>query len=189
MKISLGANPMALPCPVWAICTYDNAGNADAMIAAWGGIASSKPASVSVAVRPARHTYQGLETRKAFTVCVPDVAHAAQADYLGMESGARTDKFAASGLTAIKSDCVDAPVIKEFPVWIECVVSGVHDLGAHHLFIGEIKDVKINREAMPTAGKPDLERIQPLIFTPGTQSYHGVGEFVGRAFSMGDKYR
>lgn len=188
MKISLGKKAMAVPAPVWAVGSYDVNDKPNAMIAAWGGIASSKPVCITVSVRRNRHTYEGILKHKAYTVSVADVAHAAQADYLGIDSGRDLDKFAATGLTPVKSDVVDAPYIKEFPLIVECTLYTTVDLGEHIQMVGEVQDIKVDEDKVKGPA-PDIEKILPLIFTPGGRNYHTVGDHVGKAFEMGLAYR
>lgn len=187
-KHSLGSKPIVVPTPVWAVGTYDVDGKPNAMIAAWGGIVSSNPASMAVSIRENRHTYAGIRKYGAFTISVADEAHAAQADYLGIDSGKKVDKFEATGLTPARSEAVNAPYIEEFPLIVECTLSEIVEVGVHIQFVGEVVDVKIDEDKLKE-GKPDIEKIRPLIFTPGSQEYHGVGSLIGPAFSMGLEYR
>ena len=188
MKKSLGPNTLAQPTPVWAVGSYDEVDKPNAMIAAWGGICGSDPACLTVSVRPSRHTYAGIMKHKAFTVSVSPAYLAAEADYLGMVSGDKVDKFAATGLTPVKSDCVDAPYIGEFPLVIECELKETVDLKAHVMLVGEIKDVKCDDDKLVDGKFPDPEKILPLIFSPGTRAYHTVGEKIGKGFDIGKKY-
>jgi flavin reductase (DIM6/NTAB) family NADH-FMN oxidoreductase RutF len=188
MKKSLGPNTLAQPTPVWAVGSYDEADKPNAMIAAWGGICGSDPACLTVSVRPSRHTYAGIMKHKAFTVSVSPAYLAAEADYLGMVSGSKIDKFAATGLTPVKSDCVDAPYIGEFPLVIECELKETMDLNAHVMLVGEIKDVKCDDDKLVDGKYPDPEKVLPLIFSPGTRAYHTVGEKIGQGFNIGTKY-
>ncbi|WP_243544763.1 flavin reductase family protein [Pseudodesulfovibrio tunisiensis] len=188
MKISLGAKPLALPAPVWAVSTYDPDGKPNSMIAAWGGLCSSQPPCLTVSVRPSRHTYRGLTQRKAFTVGVVSEAFAAQGDYLGMISGKKTDKFADTGLTPVRSDVVDAPYIEEFPLSLECRLIHSYELGVHIMVVGEILDVKADEDKLIDGKFPDIEKMRPLIFSPGSRAYHTVGDHVGQGFDMGRKY-
>jgi len=126
--------------------------------------------------------------RKAFTVSVPSQRHVAEADYVGMVSGGAVDKFAITGLTAVKSDLVDAPYVGEFPLIIECRLLQAVDLGAHTQFIGEILDVKADADVLGADGNIDLARLLPLIYSPGSSKYFGVGPIVAQAFSVGKKY-
>ena len=188
MKKSLGAKTLAQPTPVWAVSTYDEDGKANSMIAAWGGIASSQPASMTVSVRPSRHTYAAIMKNKAFTISVCTKDMAAEADYLGIASGKNEDKFAKTGLTAVASDVVNAPYIDESPLVIECQLIHSYELGIHVMLVGEIKDVKCDEDKLIDGKNPDVEKIMPLIFTPGTRDYHTIGERVGKGFDMGKKY-
>ncbi|PKN07642.1 MAG: flavoredoxin [Deltaproteobacteria bacterium HGW-Deltaproteobacteria-8] len=188
MKQSLGAKTLAQPTPVWVVGSYDAAGKANIMTAAWGGICCSKPPCVTVSVRTERHTYAAIMARKAFTVSVPSQRHVAEADYVGMISGVAADKFAVTGLTATRSDLVDAPYVEEFPLVIECRLLETVDLGAHTQFIGEILDVKADADILDTDGNIDLARLLPLIYSPGSSKYFGVGPVVAQAFNAGKKY-
>ena len=188
MKKPLGAKTFALPAPVWAIGAYDENGAPNVMIAAWGGICCSQPPCLSVAIRPSRHTFDGIVRNKAFTVSVPQEQLAAQADYLGMVSGKNVNKFTESGLTPAKATVVNAPYVEEFPLILECELMETHYLGIHTLLIGEIKEVLVDNDKLVDGKFPDIEKIRPLIFAPGSRTYHGVGKQIGQAFEMGKKF-
>ena len=185
MKKSLGAKTILYPTPVLVVGSYDAEGRANVMTAAWGGIACSKPPCVAVSLRSATASHGNLVSRKAFTISLPDEGHAAQADYFGIASGRDQDKFEVSGLTAVRSDLVDAPYVAEFPFVLECRVVAVHELGLHTQFVGEILDVKVDEAALGADGRVDLARLRPILFAPDQQAYHAVGAFVGKAFSIG----
>lgn len=186
MKISLGAKTLALPAPVWVIGTYDETGKANAMAASWAGICCSKPPCLGVSLRKATHTYRAIVARRAFTVNIPGEEHMAQADFLGLASGAQLDKFSAARLTPVKSELVNAPVIKEFPLIIECKLVHTIELGLHTQFVGEILDVKAE-EGATANGLPAIEKIKPFLFDPGSQRYFALGPALGDAFSVGKK--
>lgn len=185
MKKSLGAKTSLYPTPVMAVGSYDAEGRANVMIAAWGGIACSKPPCVSVSLRSATSSHGNIMARKAFTISLPSEAHAAQADYFGIVSGKDQDKFKVSGLTAVRSEVVDAPYVGEFPFVLECSVVAVHELGLHTQFVGEIKDVKVDEALLGDDGRVDLGRLRPIVFMPDQQAYYGIGTLVGKAFSIG----
>ncbi len=185
MKKSLGAKTIAYPTPVFAVGTYDKNGKPNIMTAAWAGICSSKPASIAVALRSATYSHSSIFERKAFTISIPSEQYAKETDYIGIASGKNTDKFTTAGLTPVKSDLVDAPYVKEFPVVLECKLLHVLDLGLHTQFIGEILDVKADEAVLADNGLPDIEKVKPLIFATGSRTYYGVGQFVGKAFSIG----
>ncbi len=185
-KVSLGPNPFLYPEPVLLVGSYDGDGKPNVMTAAWGGICSSDPVSLYVSVRPARWTHKAILERKAFTVSIPTAAMAREADYVGMASGRRFDKFSIAGLTPIKAEKVDAPYVEQCPVVLECRLSQTLELGVHTMMIGEILDVKADRDCLdPATGKPDPALISPLIFDAGTSRYYSLGAPVGQAFSVG----
>ncbi len=184
MKKSLGSIPAAWPTPVWCVGTFDSDSRPNFMTVAWGGICNSKPVCLTVSIRKATYTYSSILERKAFTVSIPSTAFVKPADYFGTVSGRDTDKAADAGLTYVRSDLVDAPYIKEFPVVIECRLLHHYDIGLHTLFIGEVADVKAD-ETCFTDGKPDMKKIDPLIFSPEERNYYGTGDYAGQAFSIG----
>ena len=185
MKVSLGAKTLAQPAPLWIVGSYDENGKPNAMAAAWGGICCSKPPCIAVSLREERHSYASILARRAFTISVPSASHAAQADYFGIASGKDTDKFAATGLTPVRSELVDAPYVGEFPLVLECTLLRTVSLGMHIQFVGEIVDVKADADVLDEKGYPDAAKVRPLIFTPVSRAYHTVGEHVGQAFEMG----
>ncbi len=189
MKKSVGARALVVPTPVWVVGTYDQEGKPNAMTAAWGGICCSKPPCVSIAVQKIRYTYANLEERNAFTVCVPSVQHAREADYFGIVSGKKTDKFAAAGLTPTKSEIVDAPYVEDFPLALECKLIHTLELGLHTLFIGEVLDIKADEDILGEKGLPDMNKFKPFTYNPEIRTYFAVGDYLGKAFSIGKEIR
>lgn len=187
MKKSLGAKTLIVPTPVWIIGTYDDEGKPNAMTAAWAGVACSDPASVAVSLRAATLTHSNITKRKAFTVSVPSETLIKEADYLGIASGRNEDKFARSGLTPVASDAVDAPYVKEAPLILECKLTHTIELGLHTHFVGQIVDVKADEEVLDNKGYPDIEKVKPVVYTPGDRRYHGIGSYLGPGFSLGKK--
>jgi len=187
MKTSLGGRTLIYPTPVLVVGTYDKEGRPNAMTAAWGGICCSRPPCLAIALRKATYTYGNVVARKAFTINIPSARQAAEVDYFGMVSGKERDKFAMTGLTAVKSDLVDAPYIKEFPLILECRLVQQLELGMHTQFIGEILDVKAEEQVLNEEGEPEIEKVNPLIYAPEANKYYAVGAFLGRAFSLGKK--
>jgi flavin reductase (DIM6/NTAB) family NADH-FMN oxidoreductase RutF len=182
MKRSLGAKTLIVPTPTWIVGSYDAEGRANGMTAAWGGICCSEPACVAVSLRKATYSYGNIVARQAFTVSVPGEEHAREADYFGLASGRTVDKLARAGLTAVPSDLVDAPYVKEFPVVMECRVLHTIEIGLHTQFIGEILDVKVDEAVLTASGHPDVERARPFLLVDG---YRGLGRYVGQAFAIG----
>jgi len=185
MKKSLGAKTILYPAPVLVIGTYGADGRANAMTAAWGGIACSKPPCVSVSLRSATASHGNIMERRAFTISLPSEDNAAQADYFGSVSGRDHDKFEALGVTAVPSDLVDAPYVDEFPLVLECSVVGIHELGLHTQFIGEIQDVKVEDALLGADGRIDIGRLRPILFAMDPGSYYAIGSLIGKAYSIG----
>jgi flavin reductase (DIM6/NTAB) family NADH-FMN oxidoreductase RutF len=185
MKKSLGPGTWLYPTPVFVVGTYDAAGKANVMTVAWGGICCSKPPCVAISVRKATYTYGNLMQRRAFTISLPTQDQVVPADYFGTASGRDTDKFAAAGLTPVRSDLVEAPYVGEFPFVLECKVVHVAELGIHTLFAGEILDVKVEEACLDAKGRPTAELVQPIWWGPSENQYYGLGENLGRGFSMG----
>jgi flavin reductase (DIM6/NTAB) family NADH-FMN oxidoreductase RutF len=185
MKISLGAKTLAVPTPVWVIGSYDGKGRPNVMTAAWAGICCSRPPCVGVSLRQATYTYGNIVGQKAFTVSIPGRAQAAAADFFGMVSGRDVDKFAATGLTAMKSDLVNAPYVKEFPLILECEVIRQVEIGLHTYFVGQIHDVKADENVLAEDRALDASKVDPIIFSPEVRRYYGLGDFIGQAFSLG----
>ena len=185
MKKSLGAKTLVYPTPVFVIGTYGSSGKPNVMTASWGGICCSQPPCVAVSLRKATYSHGNIVARKAFTISIPSEDQVKQADYIGLASGRNLDKFASAKLTAVRSDLVDAPYVQEFAMVLECKLAHTFELGLHTQFVGEILDVKVEEMAMGSGGLADIKKIRPLVFTPDTQSYYGIGNFIGRAFSIG----
>jgi len=142
MKKSIGINTLAYPNPVWCVGSYDAEGKPNIMTIAWGGICCSKPAAVTISLRKATYTYGCIIKRGAYTINVPSIKYMAEADYFGIASGTKTDKFEDTGLTPVRSDMVDAPYVDKFPLILECKVIHTHEIGLHTQYIGEIMDIK-----------------------------------------------
>jgi flavin reductase (DIM6/NTAB) family NADH-FMN oxidoreductase RutF len=189
MKKSLGAKTLVYPTPVLVVCTYDNEGNPNAMTAAWGGICCSSPPCVAISLRKATYSYSNLMLKKAFTINIPSENYVKEADYFGIASRNKEDKFAKTGLSAVKSDIVDAPYIREFPVNLECKVIQIIELGLHTQFIGEVMDAKIDETIQEKVDQPIIEQIKPLIFAPDSRNYYAVGNQIAQAFSIGNEIK
>jgi flavin reductase (DIM6/NTAB) family NADH-FMN oxidoreductase RutF len=188
MKKSFGAKTLIYPTPVWCVGSYDGEGKANVMTIAWGGICCSRPPCVTISLRKATYTYGNIMARQAYTLSVPSEQYVEQADYFGLASGREVDKFKETGLSAVKSELVDAPFVGEFPMVLECKVIHHYAIGLHTHFVGEILDVKIEESALTADGHPDMRKISPLIFAPDVSQYHRVGDVIGNAFEVGRKW-
>lgn len=185
MKKSLGAKALVFIAPTWIIGSYDKNGKPNGAAVAWGGIVCSKPPSVGISLRKATYSYGNIMDKKAFTVNVPSEKYIKEADYFGIVSGRNEDKFAKTKLTPVKSELVDAPYIKEFSLILECRVINTIEIGLHTQFIGEILDVKAEEGVLGKDNLPDIEKIKPIVYDPEASTYHGIGKYLGDAFSIG----
>lgn len=188
MKKSLGSRTIGFPTPLFLVGTYDSDGKPNIMAAAWAGISCSKPVCVSASLRAATHSHGAIVSRKAFTVSIASAAQVKEADYAGIASGRDVDKFAATGLTSVRSDLVDAPYVAECPVVLECTLAEQVELGLHTQFVGEVKDVKADEAVVDDTGAIDIAAAAPFLFIPGSRAYYTLGERIGDAFSVGKAF-
>ena len=185
MKKSLGPKSLIYPTPVMVVGSYNADGTPNLMTAAWGGVASSKPASVAISIRSATATHGNIMQRKAFTVSIPSEGQAVIADYVGMVSAREHNKMAELGLTFTPSELVDAPYAAEFPLVLECRLTDVHELGTHTQFVGEVVDAKAEYGVLGDNGGVDVTMLRPIIYAIGSHGYFGLGHHLGKAFEMG----
>lgn len=181
---SLGAKPYSYPQPVFIIAAYDEDGTPCAMNAAWCGISGDK--EITMCLSPGHKTVKNILKREALTISMADAQHVAECDYLGMATGNKVkDKLAACGLTVTKSENVDAPIINELPVAVECKLIA-YDPGTCLMDV-EIVNVSVD-ESVLTDGKADIAKAQPITFDPFNNAYHIVGAKVGDAWGAGKKF-
>ena len=186
MRKNFGAKAFSYPQPVFIIATYNDDGSADAMNAAWGGI--SDTTELSVCLSKGHKTVKNLLRTGAFTVSMGDAKHVAACDYVGIASGNNTrDKLAKAGFTVSKSESVDAPVINELAVCMECTVkSYAPETG---LLVGEIVNVSADESVLGADGKIDPDKLRPITFDPIHNAYRVLGEKVGNAFKDSAKLK
>lgn len=172
------------PQPVFIIATYDENGKADAMNAAWAGQVG--PKEISVSLSPHRTT-ENLKNQKAFTVSFATKEYVAEADYVGLVSADKvSDKMEKSGFTVTKSEKVNAPVINELPVAIECKVISITEEYNETRVVGEIVGMSAD-EAVLTEDKVDLEKLKPIMFDSSSLAYREIGAIIGGAWDAGKK--
>jgi len=188
MKKSLGARIIVGATPVWIVGTYDISGKPNIMAAAWAGVCCSDPPCVAVSLRKATYSYGNIVRHEAFTINIPSADHVKEADYAGMASGKDVDKFTTLHFTAVKSDLVNAPYVQEFPLILECKLLHTIEIGLHTQFIGEILDVKAEESVLGENKNLQMEKINQFLFSPGTVSYHKIGDYIGGAFSVGKEF-
>lgn len=153
---------------------------------AWTGTVNSVPPMVYVSIRPDRYSYKPILESGEYVINIPSADLVKAVDYCGMTSGATVDKFAATGLTAVPAQQVQAPLIKECPMNIECKVSQVIELGSHHMFIGEIVAVHISEEFLNEKNRLDMELAKAISYCAG--EYRLVSTSLGKhGFSKADQ--
>ena len=184
MRKDFGAKPMLYPMPVLIIGTYGEDGTPNAMNAAWGGIVDTNLIGICLG---SHRTTRNILARKAFTVSMADAENMVAADYVGIVSGDEVpDKVARAGWHTSRSRHVDAPVIDELPMTLECSFVSYDDNTG--LLIGRIENVSAE-ESVLTDGKIDLHKFRPITFDPCGHGYYPLGEKLGDAFREGEKLK
>ena len=182
MRKNFGVKPAVYPLPVFIIATYDENGVPNAMNAAWGGI--SEEDEISVCVSAGHKTTKNILARKAFTISMADEEHVAACDYVGIVSGNKVpDKFARAGFHATKSEFVDAPIIDELKMCVECELISYDENSCR--LVGRIVNVSADESVLNEKGKVDPAKLKPITFDTMNNSYLALGAKVGNAFSDG----
>ncbi len=187
MRKNIKTTEAIFPMPVLLVATYNEDGTVNVMNAAWGTMVERN--IVALNLTETHKTVKNIKERKAFTVSIADAKHVTQADYFGVASGNKvSDKFAKSKLTATKSENVDAPIVNEFPICMECEFieyqDGDYGLGV----IGKVVNVTAD-ESIMSGENVDIEKVGAIAFDPYTHGYYKVTERVGNAFSDGLKIK
>ena len=184
MKKDLGVKDYVFPMPVLMIATYCDDGTVDVMNMAWGGICDHD--KVALNISESHKTAENIKKRMAFTLSIADIPHLQAADFFGIASGNKmADKFARSGLHAVKSEKVDAPVVEEFPLTLECRVVEYHHTDYGFRVVGEIINVLAEESVLDEKGKVDPKRLNAFVFDTFQSGYYAIGEKVGQAWSSG----
>ncbi|MBQ5951647.1 MAG: flavin reductase family protein [Lachnospiraceae bacterium] len=184
MKKDLGVKAAVFPMPVLMIATYDENGKVDVMNAAWGQICDYD--KVILFLAEDHKTTANILTSRAFTVALADRAHMDAADFFGIASGNKMeDKFERTGYHAVKSSRVNAPVIEEFPVTMECELAEVVETENVYGIVGTIVNVMAEESVLAEDGKVDAGRIDAILFDQFRNGYYTVGEQVGKAWNAG----
>ena len=164
--------------------TYGDDNVVDVMNMAWGGICAEN--MVSLNIDEDHKTSENIKKRGAFTLSIADIPHIEAADFFGIASGNKMpDKFERSGLSAVKSEKVDAPIVQEFPLTLECrVVEDKMEVYGHHI-IGEIVGVLADEAVLNEEGKVDAAKLNAFVFDQFRSGYYAIGEKVGQAWHTG----
>ena len=183
MRKNFGAKTWVYPMPVFIVAAYDSEGKACCMNAAWGGIYDTN--QIMVCLADDHKTTKNIIESGAFSVSVADSKHVLEADFVGIVSGNKVpDKMAKAGLTAEKSVFVNAPVINELPLTVECKLLKFNEDG---ICIGEIVNVSADESVLGTDGQIDPSKLEAITYDPVHHTYIVLGSKVGNAFSDGKK--
>ena len=185
MRKNFGVKPMVYPMPVFILGTYGKDGTPNAMNAAWGGITEEN--EITVCVSADHKTTENFTSRGAFTVSMAPADFVCECDYVGIESGNKAeDKLDRCGFHTVESELVDAPIILELPMALECRVKS-YDPESCRL-VGEIVNVSAD-ESVLTDGKIDPDKLKPITYDSANHTYRVIGEVVGKAFSDGLRFK
>lgn len=187
MKKQIKTTEAIFPMPVLLISTFNEDGSVDVMNAAWGTMLDRD--MVALNLTETHKTVQNIKARKGFVVHIADAKHVVEADYFGVVSANKeTDKFAKSGLTYTTSDLVDAPIINELPIAMECAFTEYQNDETGIGVIGKVLRTSVE-EAHLKGGKVDIDSLEAIAFDPYTLGYYKVSGRVGNAFKDGLRIR
>ena len=184
MTKNLGVKPYLFPMPTYMIGTYNEDETVDVMMMAWGGICAED--MVALNLEAEHKTVANLEARKAFTLSVPNTDTLRESDFLGIASANKMpDKFARTGLHAVKSERVDAPVITEYPLTLECEVMEIQSQPYGLRVLGRIVNVIADEKVLDDSGRVDAGKLQAFAFDQMRNGYYALGAKVGQAWHSG----
>lgn len=187
MKKDLGIVQAVYPMPVLMVAAYGEEDKVNVMNAAWGMICNED--KIALFIDEDHKTTQNLLKRKAFTVSIADRAHMDVADFFGIATGNKmSDKFERTGYTAAKSAHVDAPIVEEFPVVMECELAEVVETESFYCIVGKIVNTAAEESVLSDNGKVDPAKLDALIFDQFQHGYYVSGEQVGKAWNAGAEW-
>ncbi|MDR1471074.1 MAG: flavin reductase family protein [Synergistaceae bacterium] len=186
-KTNMGASSFLYPTPLVLCGTYDSEGRPNLAALAWAGLCCSEPPAIQISIRKQRLTYSSIVERREFTVNVPSYEYVAQADFCGMVSGRSVDKFERARLTPLRGQHVNAPLVDEFPLCLECGLLHTFAVGSHDIFVGEILASWVRDECLDDDGVPAPLKISPIAYAPlkGGGRYFALGKRSVKAFEVG----
>lgn len=185
MRKNFGSKSWLYPMPVLIVAAYDEQGMPNAMNAAWGGMFTDE--HIGICISEGHKTTKNILATKAFTVSMATVEQLAACDYVGIVSGNREpDKFSKAGFTALRSEVVNAPIIEQLPMTLECEMVSYNK--ESNYLVGRIVNVSADEKIL-TDGKIDLGKLRPITYDPINHHYIALGEVAGNAFSDGKKLK
>lgn len=187
MKVNLKPRSMMYPAPAVVASAYDSQGNADCCTLAFATMCSHHPPAVMIAINTTlkRKTLKSILETNEFCVAFPDFTQVAEADYFGIASGYDTRKIEDVGYTYKKAEKVNAPIINEFKVSVECRVMHIAEVGSHTQITGEIVNVQAEESVLNDKKKIDFDKLNPLAYDDVTHSYYKMGDKIADAFKVG----
>lgn len=184
MTKNFGVKPYLFPMPTYMIGTYNEDNTVDVMMMAWGGICAED--MVALNLEAEHKTVPNIESRKAFTLAIPGIDTLKESDFLGIATANKMkDKFERTGLHAVKSENVDAPVITEYPVTLECEVVEMQNQPYGLRVLGRIVNVIADEKVLDEKGKIDASKLHAFAFDQMQNGYYAIGEKVGQAWHSG----
>ncbi|WP_455644900.1 flavin reductase family protein [Methanosphaera sp.] len=191
MKKNVNLQTMMYPAPAVVASAYDKEGKADACTLAFASMISHVPPSIIIGINHSakRKTLEDIVERGEFVVGFPSMEHVTETDYLGLDSGHDVDKLERVGFTTTKAQKVNAPIINEFKVSLECRVTHMVDIGSHKQITGEIVNVQADEEILNDKDMILVEKLDPIIYDDVSYRYFSLGEEKAKAFNTGLKYR
>lgn len=191
MKENLKPRSMMYPAPAVVASAYDENGKADACTLAFATMCSHKPPAILIAINSTlkRKTLADIFQTKEFCLGFPSADQVAEADYLGIVSGYDSDKLEDVNFTHQKAEFVNAPIINEFKVSLECRVIDINPVGSHTQITGEIVNVVADSGVLDKNGKIDFEKLNPLGYDDVSHSYFEIGARLAKAFKVGLKFK
>ena len=179
---NLGDKGELFPQSVFIVATYDENGIGNAMNVAWGGECERHEVCINIG---SHQTLDNIIAKRAFTISPADLDHVAEADYFGIATGRKENKAEKSGLTFTKSEFVDAPVIEEFPLTMECEVTEIQGDASGARVVGKIVNTRVDERILDDEGRVDFGKFKPLVYDSTRMIYRVVGEEVGGAWKAG----
>ena len=179
---NLGSEGELFPQSVFIIASYGEDGTPNAMNAAWAGECSRHEICFNIGDHK---TTANIVAKKAFTVSPADAAHVVEADYFGIATGNEVNKAEASGMTFVKSEFVDAPVIEEFPLTMECEVTEIQGDEHGARIVGRVVNTRVDESILDEEGRVDFDKMRPIVYDSTRRIYRVVGDVVGGAWDAG----
>jgi flavin reductase (DIM6/NTAB) family NADH-FMN oxidoreductase RutF len=170
-KVQIDPTTLLMPTPAALVSCGEHDVNPNIITVAWVGVACSEPPMIAIGIRENRYSFGLIKHSGEFVVNITGADIVNEVDYCGVNSGKEVDKFKATGLTPLAASKVKSPLIKECPINLECQVRRTLELGSHHLFIGEIVATHIDKDKLDDKGRPDIAKIQPIVYCTGAREY------------------